>query len=76
MRIKVYGTGCKKCQTLYELVVQVIEDTGVTAEIEKVQDMQKIIEAELLLLPGLMIDGVLKSAGRLPTKEEVRGWIS
>jgi|WetSurMetagenome_2_1015567.scaffolds.fasta_scaffold06573_8 small redox-active disulfide protein 2 len=72
---KVYGTGCAKCQTLYDLVVQAIQETECVALVEKVTDIQKIIDAGLLLTPGLSVDGVLKVAGRLPKIEEIKKFI-
>jgi small redox-active disulfide protein 2 len=75
MFIQVLGTGCAKCKTLHEIVKKAVEETGVDAEIEKVEDIQKIMAFEILMTPGLVIDGVVKAAGRVPNVEEVKKMI-
>jgi small redox-active disulfide protein 2 len=72
MFIQVLGTGCAKCKTLHEIVKKAVEETGVDAEIEKVEDIQKIMAFEILMTPGLVIDGEVKTAGRVPNLEEVK----
>jgi small redox-active disulfide protein 2 len=72
MFIQVLGTGCAKCKTLHEIVKQAVQETGVDAEVEKVEDIQKIMAFEILMMPGLVIDGEVKTAGRLPNIEEVK----
>ncbi len=72
MLIQVLGTGCAKCKTLYETVNKAVQETGVDAMVEKVEDIQKIMTFQILMTPGLVIDGQVKTAGRLPTLEEVK----
>lgn len=72
MFIQVLGTGCARCKTLHETVKRAVQETGVDAEIEKVEDIQKIMAFEILMTPGLVIDGQVKTAGRLPNVEEVK----
>jgi small redox-active disulfide protein 2 len=72
MLIQVLGTGCAKCRTLYETVKKAVEATGVDAWVEKVEDIEKIMAFEILMTPGLVIDGEVKTAGRLPTIEEIK----
>lgn len=72
MFIQVLGTGCAKCKTLYETVKMAVQETGVDAEIEKVEDIEKIMAFEILMTPGLVIDGEVKTAGRLPSLDEIR----
>ncbi len=72
MIIQVLGTGCSKCKTLYELVNQAVQETGVDALVEKVQDMQQILNYKIIMTPGLVIDGYVKVAGRLPSLDEVK----
>jgi small redox-active disulfide protein 2 len=76
MIIQVLGTGCTRCKTLYELVNKAVEETGVEAMVEKVEDMQQIMSFEVLMLPGLVIDGYVKAAGRVPSKEEIKELIA
>ncbi len=72
MIIQVLGTGCSRCKTLYELVNKAVEETGVEAMVEKVEDMQQIMSFEVLMLPGLVIDGYVKVAGRVPSMDEIK----
>jgi small redox-active disulfide protein 2 len=72
MLIQVLGTGCAKCKTLYELANKAVQDAGVDAQVEKVEDIQKIMSFEILMMPGLVIDGKVKTAGRLPSAEEIK----
>jgi small redox-active disulfide protein 2 len=72
MLIQVLGTGCAKCKTLHEIVQKAVQETGVDALVEKVEDIEQIMAFEILMTPGLVINGEVKSAGRLPTFEEVK----
>ena len=72
MLIQVLGTGCAKCKTLHEIVIKAVQETGVDAQVEKVEDIRKIMAFEILMMPGLVIDGQVKTAGRLPKLEEVK----
>jgi small redox-active disulfide protein 2 len=60
---------------LYETVKKAVDETGVDALVEKVEDIQKIMTFEILMTPGLVIDGQVKTAGRLPNLEEVKKMI-
>lgn len=72
MKIQILGTGCAKCKSLHEIVTRAVAETGVSAEVEKVEDIQRILSFDLLMTPGLAIDGEVKAAGRLPSLEEVK----
>ncbi len=72
MLIQVLGTGCTKCRTLYESVKKAVQETGVEAQVEKVEDIQKIMAFEILMTPGLVINGEVKTAGRVPKLEEIK----
>jgi small redox-active disulfide protein 2 len=76
MLIQVLGTGCTKCKTLHEIVKKAVEETGVDAQVEKVEDIQKIMAFEVLMTPGLVIDGEVKTAGRVPSAEEIKRLIA
>lgn len=75
MKIKVLGTGCPKCKQLEANVKKALEETGKTAEIEKVTDVNKIIEAGVMATPALAIDGKIVCSGRIPTTEEIKKWL-
>ncbi len=72
MLIQVLGTGCTRCKTLYELVKKAVQETGVDAEVEKIEDIQQIMAFELIMTPGLVINGEVKVAGRLPSIAEIK----
>jgi small redox-active disulfide protein 2 len=72
MLIQVLGTGCAKCKTLHENVKKAVAEIGIDADVEKVEDIQKIMSFEILMTPGLVIDGKVKVAGRLPNVEEIK----
>jgi small redox-active disulfide protein 2 len=75
MIIQVLGAGCTKCKTLYETVNKAVQETGADAVVEKVEDIQKIMAYDILMTPGLVIDGYVKSAGRVPSLAEVKSLI-
>jgi small redox-active disulfide protein 2 len=76
MLIQVLGTGCAKCKTLHEIVQKAVQESGVDAQVEKVMDIQKIMAFEVLMMPGLVINGEVKTAGRVPNVEEVKKMIA
>ena len=65
MKIKVLGTGCRKCKALLAATEEAVKNTGVQAEIEYVTDMIKIAETGLLSTPGLIIDNKIVSSGKV-----------
>jgi small redox-active disulfide protein 2 len=75
MDIKVLGMGCARCHDLEKRVRQAVAEAGLAAEVEKIEDIQKIMTYQVMAMPGLVIDGVVKSAGRLPSVEEIKNWI-
>jgi small redox-active disulfide protein 2 len=75
MLIQVLGTGCSRCKTLHEAVKKAVQETGVDAQVEKVEDIQTIMAFEILMTPGLVINGEVKAAGRVPNIEELKQMI-
>jgi small redox-active disulfide protein 2 len=75
MLIQVLGTGCTRCKTLHEMVKKAVQDTGVDAQVEKVEDIEEIMAFEVLMTPALVINGEVKAAGRVPNVEEVKKMI-
>jgi small redox-active disulfide protein 2 len=71
VRIQILGTGCPRCKTLASNAEKAIKELGMNAEIEKVTGIQDILKFEILMMPGLVIDGQLKAAGRVPSKDEI-----
>jgi len=75
MKITIYGTGCKKCKQLFANAEEAVRTTGASAEVVKVEDMDKIVAAGVMLTPGLAIDGEIKSTGKLPAPAQIARWI-
>jgi small redox-active disulfide protein 2 len=70
--IKILGTGCPKCKKLTELTKQAAKEIGLEYEIEKVTDINDIMEYGIMMTPGLVVNGEVKVAGRLPGLEEIK----
>lgn len=76
MEIKVLGTGCAKCKKLERLTQNAIEEMNVNATIEKVEDIQRIMEYGILRTPGLVINGQVVLSGELPKLEHLKSIIN
>ncbi|MHB1131060.1 MAG: thioredoxin family protein [Chloroflexota bacterium] len=76
MEIKVLGSGCANCKRLEALVHEVVGELGASAQIEKVTDFKQIASYGILATPGLVVGGEVKSAGRIPSKAEITGWVT
>ncbi len=76
MKIEVLGTGCSKCKELERLTREVVAQNGVEAEIEKVEDIMKIISYGVMSTPALVIDQIVMSTGRIPSKTEIMEFVT
>lgn len=76
MEIKVLGPGCPKCQQTEKIVKEAVSEAGVQANIEKVTNILDIGSYGVFGTPAVVVDGEVKSVGKVPTKEEVKKWIS
>ncbi|MFD2175860.1 thioredoxin family protein [Rhodobacter lacus] len=74
--IKVYGPGCKRCETTAAMVMEAAEKLGLAVEVEKVTDPKAIAMAGVLSTPGIAIDGKLVHAGGLPEAAKLESWLS
>ncbi|MDT8899859.1 thioredoxin family protein [Anaeroselena agilis] len=72
MKIEVLGMGCQKCATLYENTRQAVAELGLSAEIVKVEDIKEIMKFGVMSTPALAVDGVVKAAGKVLTKEDIK----
>jgi small redox-active disulfide protein 2 len=73
--IEVLGPGCQKCQYVERVVREVVDGAGIPAEIRHVTDYVEIASRGVLSTPGLVIDGRVVIAGRVPTREQVAAWL-
>jgi small redox-active disulfide protein 2 len=72
MKIQILGTGCPRCKALASNAEKAVKELGLTAEVEKVTAIQDILKFQILLTPGLVIDGQVKAAGRVPSTNEIK----
>ena len=73
--IKILGTGCAKCKSTYDNVMKALNDLGMEANVEKVEDIMKIMEDNVLTTPVLMIDEVMKVKGRVADVNEIKEFL-
>lgn len=72
MKIEILGTGCTKCTVLFENAKKAVAESGAFAQVEKVEDLAKIMEYGVMNTPGLVINGEVKSTGKLLNSEEIK----
>jgi len=76
MDIKVLGPGCPKCQQTEKIVKEAVAEAGVDAQVEKVTDTMEIAGYGVFGTPAVLVDGEVKSVGKIPKKQDVIGWIN
>ncbi len=76
MDIKVLGTGCPKCRKLYEETRKALDAAGIAADVEKVEDIARIVQFDVMMTPALVVDGEVKCSGRVPDTAEIVAWIT
>ena len=76
MKIEIFGPGCHRCQEVEKAARHVLSELSVTADVEKVKDIGKIVEAGIMQTPGLRINGKIKCFGRIPKAEEIKKWVT
>ncbi|KXS41752.1 MAG: hypothetical protein AWU59_1950 [Methanolobus sp. T82-4] len=76
MKIEILGSGCAKCKKTKEIVEQAVNEAGVDAEVVKVEDMDTILSYGVMLTPGVVVDGDVKIAGKVPSVDNVKKWIA
>jgi small redox-active disulfide protein 2 len=75
MDIKVLGPGCPKCHQTEKIVREAVATSGIQASVEKVTDVMEIAGYGVFGTPAVVVDGEVKSVGKIPKPEEVLGWI-
>ncbi len=76
MEIKILGTGCPKCSKLEANAKEALKQAGVTAALEKVTDLNGIMKYNVVMTPALVLDGVVKSSGKVLSVEQIKNIIS
>jgi len=72
MNIKILGTGCVRCKALERTAKKAIEELGIDAAIEKVEDIQKIMEYGIMRTPGLVVNEKVVLSGQNPKLNELK----
>lgn len=75
MNIKILGSGCANCKKLQAITEETVKEMNVTANIEKVEDIQKIIGYGVMRTPAIVINEKVKAFGRIPGKDEIKKFI-
>jgi small redox-active disulfide protein 2 len=77
MEVKILGSGCPNCRTLDARVQKAVEELKIKdVKIIKIDDMSEILEYDVMQIPALIVDGVIKSSGNVPTTEEIKKILS
>jgi len=76
MEIKVLGPGCPKCDQTEKIIKEAVVEAGVDASIEKVTGALDIASYGVFGTPAVVVDGEVKSVGKIPKKEDILTWIS
>lgn len=72
MKIEILGSGCQKCNTLYNNAKEAAAEMGLAAEFVKVEDFKEIMKYGVMTTPALVVNGVVKLAGKVPGKEDIK----
>lgn len=72
MKIEVLGPGCARCSTLHENVLTAVRELGLACDVEKVTDMQRLLTYNVISTPALVVDGQVRSYGRVLSPAEIR----
>jgi small redox-active disulfide protein 2 len=75
MDIKILGTGCAKCNQVEKTTKEVIKELGIEAKVEELKDIKKIMEYNVLITPGIVINGEVVSSGHVPSKADITKFI-
>jgi small redox-active disulfide protein 2 len=75
MEIKVLGPGCPRCQQTEKVVREAVAEADVDATVEKVTDVMKIAGYGVLGTPAVVVDGEVKSVGKIPSREDIKSWL-
>ncbi|MBW1649170.1 MAG: TM0996/MTH895 family glutaredoxin-like protein [Deltaproteobacteria bacterium] len=75
MDIKILGTECFKCNQAEKVVKETVSEAGANISVEKITDIMKIAEYGVLTTPAVVIDGEVKSVGKIPEKKDILKWI-
>jgi small redox-active disulfide protein 2 len=75
MEIRILGPGCPRCDEVEKRSIKALAELNVAADVQKITDLKKITEYKIMGTPGLIINGKIKSSGRIPSMDEIKNWI-
>lgn len=75
-KIQILGSGCAKCRQLTAITEQAVQDLGLQYELEKVTDVTRYADFGVMFTPALVVDGVVKLSGKVPSFDEARRLLS
>jgi small redox-active disulfide protein 2 len=75
-KIKILGAGCPKCTQLFSVAEKAAQELNVKFTIEKVSDINEIVNYGVMIVPALVVDGVVKVTGKVPSIDDVKKLIS
>jgi small redox-active disulfide protein 2 len=74
--IHILGSGCAKCNKLYDTTQKVAEELGLEYTLEKITDMMQFANYGVMITPAIVVDGKLKMAGKIPSSDEIKTFLS
>jgi small redox-active disulfide protein 2 len=75
MIIRILGNGCSKCKTLEQRLVALKQMHGLSFELQMVTDLDEILKYGVMMTPGLVLDGTLRSVGTVPRESQLLTWL-
>jgi small redox-active disulfide protein 2 len=76
MKVEILGVGCAKCDKLFETIKGLVKKHGIQADVVKVDDLKVMSQYGVFMTPGLVVDGQVKVAGKVPSEAEILKWLS
>jgi small redox-active disulfide protein 2 len=76
MKIQILGSGCAKCRQLTAVAEQAAQELGIQYDLEKITDVKRYPEFGVMFTPALVVDGVVRSSGKVLSLEEARKLLS
>ena len=75
MEIRILRSACSRCDEVMTRTINVLAEMDLPADVQKITDLKKIAEYRVMMIPGLVINGKVKSIGKIPLKQEIKKWI-
>jgi small redox-active disulfide protein 2 len=75
LSVKILGTGCKKCQTLEQKVRDLVSQNNIDVVIEKVTDINEMMNYGIMMTPGLVVNEKVVSSGIIPKADQILNWL-